>query len=94
MTPELIDKLMVIKGAIGWMARETQPLWLASDGIFTLLPPLGSILCGLLNVLRNVDIAILMKWIFLVGFDSHACTHIHAHMFKLLNSTLPFNIGG
>lgn len=57
MPPELIDKLMVIKRAIGWMARETQPLWLASDGIFTLLLPLGSILCGLLNVLRNVDIA-------------------------------------
>lgn len=91
MPPELIDKLMVIKCAIGWMARETQPLWLASDGIFTLLLPLGSILCGLLNVLRNVGIAY-------DGFSLSVLTlmytQTYTHMFKVLISTLPFNIAG
>lgn len=33
-------------------------------------------------------------WIFFVGFDSHTYTHIHTHTFKVLISTLPFNIGG
>lgn len=80
MTPELIDKLMVIKGAIGWMARETQPLRLASDGIFTLLLPLGSILCGLLNVLRNVDIAFdemdFLSRFWLSRVYTHTRTHV------------------
>lgn len=77
---------------MGRMARETQPLRLASDGLFTFLFSLGAILCSLLNILRNVDIAYVETDFLLVLILGDARAHTQAHMFKALLSTLLFNI--